>query len=507
MSNETGRARIRQLSTGVPGLDAVLGGGLPEYSFNVIAGAPGCGKTTLSQQIIFANATPEAPAIFFTVLGEPSLKVLRYQQQFDFFDASKVGSAVRSVNLSMEVMDQDLDAVLARIVGEVESVTPGIVVVDSFRNIIRKVSESNRSDVEMQNFVQRLALFLTSWQATTFLVGEYLPDEMRNNALFTVADGLFWLSQNVERNAMERKLQVMKLRGQESVSGLHAFRISSEGLRVFPRNAGSTGRIPRPSPAPRISTGVVALDEMLGGGIPAGDSVLVTGTAGSGKSTLCTQFIGEGIRKSEPGVIVVFEEQPPQYVARALKLGFDMEAAIKQNQLRVIYLRPLDLSVDETLFAVREAVAEISATRVVLDSLSGFEIALTPSARDDFREAVYRLIFALTGIGVTTMSTVETPSIIADARAATHDISFLTDNIILQRYIELDGKLERATAVVKSRHSEHSKELRRYEVKENGIVIREALRGYNNILTGFPRRYTTERRFPRIRKVKFDSTQ
>ncbi|MBC8138585.1 MAG: AAA family ATPase [Fibrella sp.] len=492
MKNETSKVRIRQLSTGVPGFDTVLGGGLPEYSFNVIAGAPGSGKTTLSQQILFANATPEAPAIFFTVLGEPSLKVLRYQQQYDFFDSAKVGGAIRFVNLSMEVMDQDLDAVLERIVREVESVTPGIVVVDSFRNIIRKASSTERSEVEMQNFVQRLALFLTSWEATTFLVGEYMLDEMRNNALFTVADGLFWLTQNVERNAMERKLQIMKLRGQESMSGLHTFRISSQGIRIFPRNTGFATKQARPFPIQRISTGIPALDEMMGGGIPSGDSVLITGAAGSGKSTICTQFIAEGARHDEAGVIVVFEEHPQEYIARAMEIGFDMEAMMKANKLRVIYLRPLDLSVDETLFAVSEAVNEIGASRVVIDSLSGFEIALAPGARSDFRESVYRMVLALTGVGVTVVNTVEMSAILNDVRLSTHEISFLTDDIILQRYVEMDGKLERITAVVKTRHGNHSKELRRYEVTEKGIVIGDALYDYNNILTGFPEKKVTE---------------
>ena len=488
--SDTGKVRIRQLPTGVPGLDAVLGGGLPEYSFNVIAGSPGAGKTTLAQQILFANATPENPALFFTVLGEPSLKVLRYQQQFDFFDTAKIGNEVRFVNLSMEVMNQDLESVLGRIVKEVEAVAPGIVVVDSFRNIVRKASSTESADVDMQNFIQRLALFLTSWQATTFLVGEYMLDEMRNNALFTVADGLLWLSQNVERNSMERKFQIMKLRGQESLSGLHTFRISSEGVRVFPRSAPLVERMPRPSPIRRLSTGIVGLDAMLGGGIPAGDSVLVTGAAGSGKSTLCTQFIADGAANNETGVVVVFEQHPQEYISRATEMGFDMPALVAENKLMVIYLRPHDISVDETLFAVREAVTKIGATRVVLDSLSGFEIALAPGARADFRESVYRLIFALTGIGVTVISTVEMSSILTDVRVASHDIAFLTDDIIMQRYIEVNGELRRITTVVKTRRGDHSKTIHAYKVTNRGIVIGDALTGFAGLLTGFPQKRT-----------------
>src|SRR4051812_4563939 len=170
------RVAIRKLPTGVPGLDEILGGGLPEYSFNIIAGAPGCGKTTLAHQATFANATAERPALYFTVLGEPAIKMLRYQQQFRFFDPAKLGAAVRFVNLSEVVLEKDLDAVLAEIIREVEAATPAVVVVDSFRTVVRK-AQAGAAELELQGFVQRLALHLTSWQATTFLIGEYAEGE------------------------------------------------------------------------------------------------------------------------------------------------------------------------------------------------------------------------------------------------------------------------------------------------------------------------------------------
>src|ERR1700736_503190 len=165
------KVTIRKLPTGVPGLDEILGGGLPEFSFNIVAGAPGCGKTTLAHQFIFANATPERPALYFTVLGEPALKMLRYQQQYTFFDQNKLPGSIRFVNLSQVILEQDLDAVLKEIIKQVEEVSPGFVVVDSFRTVVRKASGAT-TEMELQGFVQRLALHLTSWQATTFLIGE-----------------------------------------------------------------------------------------------------------------------------------------------------------------------------------------------------------------------------------------------------------------------------------------------------------------------------------------------
>src|ERR1035437_3633539 len=169
---------IRKLPTGVPGLDEIMGGGLPEYSFNIIAGSPGCGKTTLAHQFVFANATPERPALYFTVLGEPALKMLRYHQQYSFFDQYKLPGSIRFINLSQLILEQNLDAVLKEIIKQVEAVSPGVVVVDSFRSVVRKASGPT-NEMELQGFVQQLALHLTSWQATTFLIGEYADAEVR----------------------------------------------------------------------------------------------------------------------------------------------------------------------------------------------------------------------------------------------------------------------------------------------------------------------------------------
>src|ERR1035437_4189312 len=132
------KVTINKLPTGVPGLDEIMGGGLPEYSFNIILGSPGCGKTTLAHQFVFANATPERPALYFTVLDEPALKMLRYQQQYSFFDQDKLPGSIRFINLSQLILEQNLDAVLKEIIKQVEAVSPGVVVVDSFRSVVRK---------------------------------------------------------------------------------------------------------------------------------------------------------------------------------------------------------------------------------------------------------------------------------------------------------------------------------------------------------------------------------
>ncbi|MEX2219646.1 MAG: ATPase domain-containing protein [Phycisphaerales bacterium] len=478
---------IRTLKTGVPGLDEVLGGGLPEFSFNIIAGAPGCGKTTLAHQIVFANATPQRPAIYFTVLGEPALKMLRYQQQFSFFDPARLTKAIRFVNLSDLVLKGDLPAVLAEIVKRVEASSPGLVVVDSFRTVGRRAQAGDGGgDAALQNFVQRLSLHLTSWQATTFFVGEYSDSEIRDNPVFTVADGLLWLSQTAERNSVVRRMQIIKVRGQESVPGMHTFRITGNGLQVFPRTFGLTTLTDRKKGGRRLSTGVASLDAMLSGGIPSGHSVLVSGPSGAGKSILGCHFIAEGLRKGEPGMVAVFEEAPDEYAARAAKLGMNLDKARRNGTLEIIYLRPLDLSVDETVHEIVAAVRRTKAKRLVIDSLAGFELALAPAFRTDFRESLYRMIRALTRLGVTIVSTVEVEENFTSMGLSNFMISFLSDDIIRLRYVSIDGQLRRMLMVVKMRGGRHSIDIHEYEVTSRGIVVGKRLKGYRGLTTGIP---------------------
>ncbi len=479
------RVTIPQLPTGVPGLDEILGGGLPELSFNIIAGEPGSGKTTLTHQIMFANATPERPALYFTVLGEPAIKMLRYQQQFTFFDYAKMDGAIRFINLSQVVLDQDLGAVLDIIIKEVEGSNASIVVVDSFRTVVRK-AQKNVSELELQGFVQRLALHLTSWQATSFLIGEYVEGDMRDNPVFTVADGLFWLNQSVERNSIVRKLQVMKLRGQESVPGLHTFRITDAGLQTFPRTFGLVGEAGHVKGRRRLSSGVAELDALMGGGIPEGDSLLLAGPSGSGKSTIGTHFIAEGLRRGEPGIVAVFEEIPAEYVQRAATFGFDFESPQKNDQLKIIYLRPLDLSVDETVHEIVNSVKQIGCKRLVIDSLVGFEMALAPGFRTDFRESLYRMIAALTRLGVTIVTTVEVVEEFTSMNLSNFTVSFLADDIVRMRYVSINGQLRKMLLVVKMRRSQHSIDMVGYEITSKGVVIGEPLRGYRALISGIP---------------------
>ncbi|SAL09299.1 Circadian clock protein kinase KaiC [Caballeronia sordidicola] len=477
------KVKINRLATGVPGLDEVLGGGLPEFSFNLVAGPPGCGKTTLAHQIMFALATPERPALYLTVLGEPPLKMLRYQQQFDFFDNDAINRSVRFVNLGDDTQEGNLDQVLTRIITEVESYSPALVFIDSFRSVVLSGSAPSDQQNELQQFMQRLGMVMTSWQATTFLIGEYFT-EIDTNPVFTVADGLIWLRQSVQRNSMVRKLEIMKLRGQATLPGLHSFRITDAGINVFAPARAAIADVGEQEDGEdvRVPLGTPRLDEMLMGGLPRGYSLLVAGPSGSGKSILAAGFLAEGARLGETGVFVAFEQR------RNRQRNGVLAKLIESGQVGLVDTRAPDISIDEVVILLRNEIRKRKATRVVIDSLSGFELALAPTFREDFRESLLQLVSALAAEGVTVLMTSELEDRYSDLRFSPYGTAFLTDAIIVQRYIEVGSRLRRVMAVVKVRGSGHSDELREYTIDDSGICIGEMLSDQEGLLGGRPTR-------------------
>ncbi|HEX7441462.1 MAG TPA: ATPase domain-containing protein [Caldimonas sp.] len=473
------KVTINRLATGVAGLDEVLGGGLPEFSFNLIAGPPGCGKTTLAHQIMFALATPKSPALYLTVLGEPPLKMLRYQQQFDFFDGEALNRSIHFVNLADETLAGDLDQVLSRISAEVQAHAPAFVFVDSFRSVVLASQPEGSPHSNLQRFVQQLGMLMTSWQATTFLLGEYFV-ETDANPVFTVADGLIWLRQSVQRNSMVRKMEIMKMRGQPTLPGLHTFRIGVAGIEVFAPPRVHAAEATTGAPGARLLTGVPRLDEMLGGGLPRGYSVLVAGPSGSGKSILAAAFLAEGARGGEAGVMAAFEQRPNRSRNPALA---DL---IESGQVGLVESRATDLSIDEVMLLIMNEVRRLKASRVVIDSLSGFELALAPTFREDFRESLMSLVSALAGAGVTVLMTSELEDRYTDLRFSPYGTAFLTDAIIVQRYIEVASRLRRVMAVVKVRASAHSNELREYCIDGDGVHVGEMLVDQEGLLGGRP---------------------
>ena len=460
------------LQTGVPGLDLLLGGGLPEFSFNLVAGPPGSGKTTLAHQIMFALATPARRALFFTVLGEPPLKMLRYQQQFSYFDMSKVGPAIRYVNLSDSLRSGDFSGVLERIMLEVETFSPSLIFVDSFRSVVQTAKPGNEGVADLQYFIQELGTRMTSWQATTFLIGEYLSSDPEANPIMTVADGVLSLTQEHEHSTVVRKMRIVKMRGRAHLAGSHNFRITDDGLRTYPRILPQLAEdrfpgFPVDRNPCRISTGVPGLDELLYGGMPQGHTMLVSGPTGSGKTIIASRFLQEGVRQGEKGVAVYFEKGTPRL------RNAELAELVQNGDVAVVESRLLDLTVDELIDELVQTLHRTGAKRLVIDSLSEFDLYMAPEYHADLRLAVFRLLSEVAKQGVSALVTIGLNDVFGELKFGEANIPFLTDAIVALRYAEMDGKLQKFMSVVKVRGCGHSNDLRGYRITDDGLEVDE----------------------------------
>jgi circadian clock protein KaiC len=226
--------------------------------------------------------------------------------------------------------------------------------------------------------------------------------------------------------------------------------------------------------------GVAGLDELMGGGLPRGYSLLIAGPSGSGKSIMAAAFLAEGARLGETGVIAAFEQRS------SLSRGHVIADLIDSGRIGVVDTRMPDLSVDEIATLLIAEIHRLGASRVVIDSLSGFELALAPGFRDDFRESLARMVSALASTGATVVMTSELEDRYTDLRFSPYGTAFLTDSIIVQRYIEINSRLQRVMAVVKVRASAHSNELHLFHIDAGGIKIGEMLTDHEGLLGGRP---------------------
>ena len=366
---------LEKLSTGVKSLDLILNGGIPKYSVNILGGPPGSGKTILAQQIVFQNASPTQKVPYLITVSEPTIKLLRYQQQFNYFDMSKINSgAVMYFNIADALTQGGLGQVAKVIRQYVEDYEPAILAIDSFKAIHDLVT----SPSEIREFGYDLANVLSIGQCTTFLIGEYTHEDISNAPIFAIADGIIMMDS--ERQGLQdvRHINVVKMRGDAYFRGRHPFSISRDGIEVYPR-------ITTPEEVPYYTvgetstpTGIEGLDTMTEGGLPKNSVTLLAGGSGVGKTLVALHFIVEGARRGEPGVFVTFQETMGHLNGIAKRFGRDLEDMERKKLLKVLYTSPVEMSVDQHTALIRNVAAELGAKRLVIDSLSDIEIA-TPT--------------------------------------------------------------------------------------------------------------------------------
>jgi circadian clock protein KaiC len=453
-----------RLRSGHTPLDEVLGGGLPGDGISVIMGLPGTGKTIIAQQYTFHNARPDRPAIYFSTLSEPLEKIVRFGQTLAFFDAAAVGRSVFYEDLGQIASRDGLAGVGDHVAGILKQRRPGLVVIDSFKALHALAD----GDAGFRQFLFQLAGRLSAFPTGSLWVGEYESAETATSPEFAVADAIVELAAVPLGQREQRFLHVRKLRGSGFAAGRHGYRLTAEGLHLFPRLADVPLEAGYLLGDKRTTSGLATLDAMLGGGLWPGSATMIAGPSGSGKTILGLHFLYGGAERGEPGVIATLQENPTQLSRMLGALGWP----VTHPSVEVMYRSPVDIHIDEWVHDLLQAIERTRARRVVIDSLMDLQVAAVDETR--FREFMYSLVQRFSRLGISVLTTCETSDLISAGRIAEFAVSHLADNAIALNYYRNHGVMNRSLTVIKTRASTHDPAMRHFSIGSDGISLADA---------------------------------
>lgn len=461
----------KRLRTGVRNLDEILSGGLPHGNLTVLAGSPGSGKTILSQQIAFHNASPQNRALFFHTLSEPTAKTLRYLKQFRHFDAKMLeNESVQFVDLGEILRSEGLEKAILLLMSHVKRVKPAFVVIDSF-----KVFEDlARSQEELRKFTYEVAVNLMGWECTSLLLGEFNTAEIETNPLFSIVDGIITLKSYAESGEQQRFIQVVKMRGTDHSRDEHAFTINSAGLEIYAprvtiRRQPGTDRMIKGNGPSRAKTGITTLDKLLGEGIPRGSSLLVSGVAGTGKTLLSLEFIYRGAEQfGEKGIFFSFEETTERLITNAKGLGWDIEGQIEKGNIEIVFVPQTEILVEKHLLMMKDKIDGMKAKRVAIDSVSVFVHKIRdPQA---VREKIFQLatlVQMAQGVGLFATDIPYGSNLIS--RFGVEET--VVDGVILLTSTEKGLERERFVEIYKMRNTAHVNGRHRMLIGSSGLKV------------------------------------
>jgi circadian clock protein KaiC len=458
---------LERTPTGIPGLDAVLRGGLVAGGTYLVMGRPGTGKTTLGNQLCFAQVARGGRAAYVTLLAESHASMLRNLQTMRFFDGSAVNHGLSYVGAYRALRDGKLRGLLdmvRRVIGEAKAT---LLVIDG----ISPARAHAESELALKEFVVELQTLSALLNCTTILLAN-MASEDANGPEHTMVDGLFELAFERTRRRTLRTLEVLKFRGSEHLLGRHELTISADGMAVHPRLEDVLDGAARPAPASRsrAATGITGLDAMLRGGFASGTTTVALGYAGSGKTTLGMQFLQTGATTGEPGILFGFYESPERLLQAAEGIGLALRDSAARGAFSHVWQPAHEFGIDALAERLLAEIDRVKARRVVIDSLDGFRQASSDSERTI--RYMTALLNELRSRDITVLLTDETlkPSG-PEMEMRIQGMSALVDNLLLLEYVTISTTLRRLVAIIKQRSSAQGAFTREFILTPQGIVV------------------------------------
>ncbi len=472
--------------TGIEGLDEILCGGLIPHGLYLVDGDPGSGKTTLALQFMLEGVRRGERCMFVTLAEEErelraaaeshgwSLEGIHIFEILASEESLKPDARLTMYHPSEVELAETTKAVLA----EAARIKPDRMVLDSlseFRMLAESPLRYRRQILALKRYFAR--------QQTTLLFVDDTMGESPDMQLHSSAQGVISLGrQTPEFGSIRRQLQINKMRGRRFSEGYHDFVIRRGGLQVFPRLVAAEHKVPYAREA--IKSGIGQLDALLGGGLAKGTSTLVIGAAGTGKSSLATQFAIAAAKRGEHPVVYLFDESVATSMERSAGFGMDVEGLIREGRMSVRQVDPAELSPGEFAHSMRTAVESENTQMVVIDSLNGY-LNATPSERF-LTLHIHELLTYLGQRGVTTLLLMTQHGMVGADVYVPLDASYLADAVISLRYFEAFGEVRQAISVIKKRTGRHERTIREMRF-DKGVTVGEPVRDFQGVLTGFPK--------------------
>jgi circadian clock protein KaiC len=460
---------MRKIQTHVAGLDQILGG-IPEFASVLISGAPGSGKTILAQNILFNISASGDNVLYLSTSTEPQVKVLRYQQQYAFFNSDLFLKKVLYQDIGGIIRQSGYRQALQKIEELVREHYPVLVVLDSLKALADYLLSPN----DFREFVLELNLNLSIWGCTVLLLGEYREEELISRPEAAIVDGIIYLSGTEERKHQKRFLRVLKMRGTGFMPGEHAMFISDEGIKIYPRLRPEVDKQNYALDGTRQPTGISGLDQMMAGGISEGTCTLVSGATGTGKTLLGLSWLCQGCRSNEPGLLVTFDESPAQLIRSAASFGWALEPYINRELLQIYHSSPVEFDADELVYKMIEKMNG-KIKRVVIDSISTFELGMPDKVK--YTDYLWGLTDYFKANGISLMMINESQGLFEMPRVSKEGISYMADNIVIFQYQRQGLELHRQVGILKMRGSGHCHSMCTFSVGEKGPEVLNAPAG------------------------------